>query len=88
MTSGVKWNEDYVDPRSDVNSFSGMTDGSRGSRLVFATGIFGQHIQFFPSEKLIVVSMSAWPEWTDSGRWGAREAYLQAVRSQIANAAR
>ena len=27
----------------------------------FATGIFGQHIQFSPSEKLIVVSLSAWP---------------------------
>ncbi len=34
MTSGVKWNEDYVDSRSDVNSFSGATDESRGSRLV------------------------------------------------------
>ena len=34
MTSGVKWNEDYVDPRSDVNSFSSGTDESRGSRLV------------------------------------------------------
>jgi len=49
----------------------------------FATGIFGQHIQFFPSEKLLVVSLSAWPAWTDAGRWDAREAYLQAVRSAV-----
>ena len=34
MSSGVKWNEDYVDPHSDVNSFAGATDQSRGSRLV------------------------------------------------------
>ena len=34
MTSGAKWNEDYVDPGSDVNSFSGASDQSRGSRLV------------------------------------------------------
>src|SRR4051794_4947062 len=34
MTSGVKWNEDYVDPHSDVNSFSSATDQSRGSCLV------------------------------------------------------
>ena len=54
----------------------------------FATGIFGQHIQFFPAEKLIVVSMSAWPAWDDRGRWDAREAYLQAVRTQIAGGAR
>jgi CubicO group peptidase (beta-lactamase class C family) len=26
----------------------------------FAAGVFGQHIQFFPAEKLIVVSRSAW----------------------------
>jgi CubicO group peptidase (beta-lactamase class C family) len=34
MSSGVKWNEDYVDTHSDVNSFAGATDQSRGSRLV------------------------------------------------------
>lgn len=34
MTSGVRWNEDYVDPKSDVNSFGKATDTSRGSTLV------------------------------------------------------
>jgi len=216
MSSGVKWNEDYVDPHSDVNSFSSATDESRGSRLVtymsrlpreaepgtkfsyktgetnligeivmaatkkplatylsekiwsavgmehdaywmmsadgnemggcclsvslrdygrfalfflngaksvvapdwtsqattpfssgstpasdlpgygyqwwtgpggtyFANGIFGQHIQFFPSERLIVISLSAWSAAIDPSRWEIRNAYLQAVRSTVAH---
>ena len=51
----------------------------------FATGIFGQHIQFFPSEKLIVVSLSAWPTAIDTGRSDALDAYQQAVRSAVAH---
>lgn len=213
MSSGVQWNEDYVDPHSDVNSFSRATDESRGSRLVtymaklpreappgtkfvyktgetnligeiviaaikkplaaylsekiwsrvgmehdafwvtspderevggcclsvslrdygrfaqfflngargavapdwtrqattptpysnderggygyqwwtgpggtfFASGIFGQHIQFFPAEKLIIVSLSAWPSAQDASRREARSAYLQAVRAAVLN---
>lgn len=223
MSSGVKWNEDYADPHSDVNSFAGATDESRGSRLVtymsklpreaepgtefvyktgetnligeivmaatkkplatylsekiwskvgmehdaywitsaddkeiggcclsislrdygryavfflngaksvvasdwtrrattathfpnvagnpaiaeavkrggygyqwwigpgdtfFAEGIFGQHIQFFPSEKLIVVTLSAWPTAMDTGRSDALDAYLEAVRASAAH---
>jgi len=211
MSSGVKWNEDYVDPHSDVNSFSQATDESKGSRLTtymaklpreaepgtkfvyktgetnligeiiigavkkplaaylsekvwskvgmerdafwitspdereiggcclsislrdygrfamfflsgakgvvaadwtkqattptpfstdprggygyqwwtgpnetfFASGIFGQHIQFFPAEKVIVVTLSAWPTALDGARRDARGAYLQAVRDAI-----
>ena len=51
----------------------------------FASGLFGQHIQFFPSEKLIVVSLSAWPTVGDTGRLDARDVYLQAVRSTVAH---
>jgi len=51
----------------------------------FAAGIFGQHIQSFPSEKLIVVSLSAWPTATDTVRSDALEAYLQPVRSTVAH---
>jgi CubicO group peptidase (beta-lactamase class C family) len=215
MSSGVKWNEDYVDPKSDVNTFAGATDKSRGSTLVtfmsklpreadpgttfvyktgetnligeivmaaiqkpladylsekvwskfgmerdaywmvndgnemggcclsvslrdygrfalfilnggvagghpvvgpdwirqattptsfsqnengrgygyqwwtgpegtyYAVGIFGQHIQFFPAEKLIVVSLGAWPMATNRDRSAVREAYVQAVRSAV-----
>jgi CubicO group peptidase (beta-lactamase class C family) len=211
MSSGAKWNEDYTDPKSDVNTFAGATDQSRGSRLVtfmsklpregvpgtkfvyktgetnligeiimaavkkplatylsekiwskigveqdaywmtstdglemggcclsvslrdygrfalfflngaksvvppawpkqattptsfskderggygyqwwtgpdntfFASGIFGQHIQFYPAEKLIIVSLSAWPMATDRDRRAVRQAYLDAVRNSI-----
>src|SRR5271166_7097102 len=215
MSSGVKWNEDYVDPKSDVNSFASATDKSRGSTLVtymsklkreskpgtkfvyktgetnligeivmaatkkplatylsekvwstfgmeqdafwmvtdcnemggcclsvslrdygrfglfilnggvaggqpmvpagwirqattptkfsinergrgygyqwwtgpggvfYAQGIFGQQIMFYPAEKLIVVSLSAWPEATNRERSAVREAYTQAVRSSV-----
>lgn len=211
MSSGVKWNEDYVDPKSDVNTFALATDQSRGSRLVtflsklpreaepgtkfvyktgetnligeivmaaikkplatylsekiwtrfgmerdafwmtstdgkemggcclsvslrdygrfaifflngardvtprdwvkeattptsfskderggygyqwwtgvegtfFASGIFGQHIQFYPAEKLIIVSLSAWPVAIDREQRMMRDAYLQAVRSSV-----
>ena len=55
--------------------------GAGGS--FFATGIFGQHIQFFPGDKLIVVSLSAWPTATDRERYRVREAYLNAVRSAV-----
>ena len=55
--------------------------GAGGS--FFATGIFGQHIQFFPGDKLIVVSLSAWPTATDRERYRVREAYLNAVRSAM-----
>ena len=55
--------------------------GAGGS--FFATGIFGQHIQFFPDDKLIVVSLSAWPTATDRERYRVREAYLNAVRSSV-----
>jgi CubicO group peptidase (beta-lactamase class C family) len=211
MSSGVKWNEDYVDPKSDVNSFSLATDQSRGSRLVtfmsklpreadpgtkfsyktgetnligeiviaatrkplatylsekiwsklgmerdafwmtstdgyemggcclsvtlrdygrfahfflngakgvvppdwtrqattptpfstdprggygyqwwtgnngtfFASGIFGQHIDFYPDKKLIVVSLSAWPSALNADRGRARSAFLATVYQAI-----
>jgi CubicO group peptidase (beta-lactamase class C family) len=54
------------------------------SGTFFATGIFGQHIQFFPAEKLIVVSLSAWPTATDLDRRVTRDAYLEAVRASVA----
>jgi CubicO group peptidase (beta-lactamase class C family) len=34
MTSGVKWNEDYSDPNSDVNLCHGATDQALGSPLI------------------------------------------------------
>jgi len=215
MSSGVKWNEDYVDPKSDVNTFSNATDTSRGSPLVtfmsklpreakpgtkfvyktgetnligeivmaavkkplatylsekiwstfgmeqdafwivrdgnetggyglsvslrdygrfalfvlgggvagghpvvapdwfrqattptkfsknergrgygyqwwtapggiyYAQGIFGQQIMFYPAGKLIVVSLSAWPEATNKDRSAVREAYMLAVRNAV-----
>ncbi len=49
----------------------------------FATGIFGQHVQFFPDEKLVVISLSAWPVATDRDRYKVREAYLEAVRNSV-----
>ena len=55
--------------------------GAGGS--FFATGIFGQHIQFFPDDKLIIISLSAWPTATDRERYRVREAYLNAVRSAV-----
>ena len=55
--------------------------GAGGS--FFATGIFGQHIQFFPSDKLIVISLSAWPTATERERYRVREAYMNAVRSAV-----
>lgn len=30
MTSGVRWNEDYTDPRSDVNRFAGLSQSAAG----------------------------------------------------------
>jgi CubicO group peptidase (beta-lactamase class C family) len=50
----------------------------------YATGIFGQHIQFFPRDQLVIISLSAWPTATDdANRYRAREAYQNAVREAV-----
>jgi hypothetical protein len=38
---------------------------------------------FYPAEKLIVVSLSAWPEATNKDRSAVREAYTLAVRDAV-----
>ena len=87
---------DWIKQATQPTPFS-LNDAGRGygyqwwtgaTGTFYATGIFGQHIQFFSDEKLIVVSMSAWPMATNQDRSAVRMAYVTAVRDAVRQAAK
>jgi CubicO group peptidase (beta-lactamase class C family) len=49
-----------------------------------AIGIFGQSISIDPALRLVIVTLGAWPEATDSKLSAGRAAFLQRVRSAVA----
>jgi CubicO group peptidase (beta-lactamase class C family) len=78
---------DWIQQATTPTEFSKTERGGYGYQwwtgpggIYYAQGIFGQQIVFYPAEKLIVVSLSAWPMATNRDRSAVREAYTQAVR--------
>ena len=83
-------NPDWIAQATHPSDFSKDERGGYGYQwwtgpegTFFATGIFGQHIQFFPDDKVIVVSLSAWPVATNRDRSAVRRAYVMAVRDAV-----
>jgi CubicO group peptidase (beta-lactamase class C family) len=47
----------------------------------YASGIFGQSINVFPDERLVIVINSAWPKAVAGELSAARSAFINAVRA-------
>ena len=93
MTSGVKWNEDCTDPGSDVALFafrlqikSDIGNYSYGFQWWIhtggayeASGVFGQSNYINPTEKLVIVTHSAWTQADGLEPNTIRNAFVDAV---------